>query len=160
MHPTRNDLPLKARQAVVELLQASLADAIDLAGQAKVAHWNVKGPNFIALHKLFDDVHDAIEDGVDELAERLVQLGGTAEGTVGLVAKRTRLPGYSVKITSGMDHVKALSGALAAYAKTTRAGIDAAGKLGDQATADLYTEIVRAVDKLLWMVEAHAQGRA
>jgi len=53
---TQNDLPSKARMEAVDLLNRHLADAIDLAYQAKQAHWNVKGPSFIALHELFDEV--------------------------------------------------------------------------------------------------------
>ena len=56
MYPTRNDLPDNTRKAAIELLQKRLADVVDLSTQAKQAHWNVKGPNFIALHELFDSV--------------------------------------------------------------------------------------------------------
>jgi len=56
MFDTRNDLPANTRTKVIELLNARLADAIDLGAQTKHAHWNVKGPNFIALHELFDKV--------------------------------------------------------------------------------------------------------
>ena len=88
MHETRNVLSESVRTEMVELLNARLADAIDLRQQVKVAHWNVKGPNFIALHKLFDDIVEDVDEYVDVLAERVVQLGGLADGTVRQAAKR------------------------------------------------------------------------
>jgi len=157
--PTQNDLPEKVRAGAVELLNQQLADALDLALQAKQAHWNVKGPNFIALHELFDEVVEALSEHADDLAERAVELGGTALGTARVAAKTSRLAEYPLDISSGRDHVIALSAAIAAFGATARAGIDAATALGDANTTDLFTEISRGVDKLLWKVEAHAQTK-
>jgi starvation-inducible DNA-binding protein len=123
--------------------------------QAKQAHWNVKGSNFIALHKLFDEVVDAAEDYMDLLAERVVQLGGTAEGTIRLAAKRSALSEYPLQISSGPDHVEALSSALAVFGTSVRQAIDQSDKLRDKDTADIFTEVSRGVDKYLWFVEAH-----
>src|SRR5262249_37953720 len=109
MHKTKNDLPEKVRTQVVSLLQDRLAEAIDLVTHAKQAHWNVKGPTFIALHELFDDVYEHAGEHVDLIAERIVQLGGTAEGTVRAVAKRSRLPDYPLALIAGKDHVESLS---------------------------------------------------
>lgn len=158
MNPTKNDLPTSRRASLAELLNESLADLIDLQLQAKQAHWNVKGPQFIALHELFDSVGEEAADFVDTVAERVVALGGTAEGTVLFVGKRSRLAPYPPNISSGRDHVEALSGALATIAKSVRAAIDRAVELGDADTADLFTGVSRAVDKRLWFVEAHLQG--
>ena len=157
MHPTKNDLPQKVRSKVVALLSDRLADATDLMLQGKQAHWNVKGPNFIALHELFDKVVESAEEWVDLIAERIVQLGGQAEGTVQATAARTSLPEYPLTIVSGKDHVDALSTALAALGKKVRSAIDKSDKLGDKDTADVFTEISRDVDKYLWFVEAHNQ---
>ena len=157
---TRNDLPEEVRRAMIGLLNQNLADAIDLAYQAKQAHWNVKGPSFIALHELFDEVVKEIEEGVDDLAERAVQMGGTANGTVRVAASRSRLDEYPLQINLGEEHVAALSSALAAFGKSARAAIDAAAGEGDAGTADLFTEISRGVDKLLWKVEAHTVSPA
>ena len=158
MHPTRNDLPEPARKKLCDLLNARLADAIDLELQMKQAHWNVKGPHFIALHELFDSVHDAVEEHVDELAERVVQLGGTADGTLATAAKKSTLPKPSLDLVDGTDHVKAVADSIAAATKNARAAIEASDELGDLATADLFTEIVRALDKQLWFVEAHLEA--
>ena len=157
MHPTRNDLPQKTRAKVIDTLADRLADATDLMLQTKQAHWNVKGPTFIALHELFDKVNESAEEWVDLIAERIVQLGGTAEGTIQATAKRTSLAPYPLTIVSGVDHVEALSSALAAFGKKVRAAIDKTGKAGDADTADLFTEVSRDVDKYLWFVEAHNQ---
>jgi starvation-inducible DNA-binding protein len=158
MHKTRNDLSLDIRTRVSQLLNSRLASAIDLYLQTKHAHWNVKGPSFIALHELFDKVAEVAREGADMLAERATALAGTAEGTVQVLAKRSRLAAYPLDIDRGRDHVARLADSIAAVAKSARAAIDESGKLGDQATADLFTEIVRDLDKQLWFVEAHIQA--
>jgi starvation-inducible DNA-binding protein len=157
MHPTKNDLPQKTRAKVAAVLADRLADATDLMLQTKQAHWNVKGPSFIALHELFDKINDASEEWVDMIAERIVQLGGQAEGTLQAAAARTSMPVYPISIVSGTDHVEALSSALAAFGRKVRNAIDKTDKLGDKDTADLFTEVSRDVDKYLWFVEAHNQ---
>jgi len=142
---------------MIDLLNARLADAIDLYNQAKQAHWNVKGMDFFQLHELFDKVAEAVEDGVDELAERAVELGGTAAGTLQSVVERTTLPRYPVDTKTGKDHLDRLSRALAAYGKNLRAAIATAADAGDADTSDLFTELSRTADKQLWFVEAHQQ---
>jgi starvation-inducible DNA-binding protein len=158
LNPTKNDLPLESRKQIVELLQARLADCADLQSQAKQAHWNVKGVNFIALHKLFDEIYEEVGEFVDEIAERGIELGGTMHGTARAIASKTSLPEYPLEIKAWNDHVSAISGALAHFGKSARAAIDEAAKLGDADTADLFTEVSRGIDKKLWMVEAHLQG--
>ncbi len=160
MLKTHNDLAENTRGAMINLLQARLADAIDLSTQTKQAHWNVKGPHFKGLHELFDEVHDHIEAAVDLMAERLVALGGIAEGTARAVVGRSTLAEYPLDILAGTDHCAALSKALTTFGKAIRTGIDAAGEAGDQATADLFTEVSRQADKDLWMVEAHLQAES
>ncbi len=154
---TRNDIPERARAQVVELLNRRLADAVDLQTQAKAAHWNVKGPGFIALHKLFDEVHGGVAEYVDLIAERAVQLGGVAEGTARIAARRSELEEYPLDIAADKQHVKALSGALAAFGARVRKAIGEADDLDDPGTADIFTEISRGIDKWLWFVEAHLQ---
>ncbi len=158
MFPTKNDLPEAVRSKVVDLLNARLADAIDLQTQCKQAHWNVKGANFIALHKLFDEINEDVEEYVDLIAERAVQLGGTAEGTARTVAKRSSLNEYAAKGGDGREHVQALSSALASFGKTARSAIAQTSEAGDADSSDVFTEISRGVDKWLWMVEAHLGG--
>lgn len=160
LYPTKNDLPETARREVIGLLNQRLAECIDLQTQCKQAHWNVKGPAFIALHKLFDEINEEVEEYVDLLAERVVQLGGVAEGTVGVVAKRSTLIDYPIGLITGSEHVAALSDALATFGRTVRIGIGEIDELGDAGGADILTEISRGLDKWLWFVEAHQQAKA
>src|SRR5689334_10069793 len=159
LHPTRNNLREKIRCKSIDLLNQHLADVLDLGLQAKQAHWNVKGPHFIGLHELFDKVAEELEEFTDEIAERAVELGGVALGTVQVVAKHSHLAAYPLNIASGKEHVAALSGALAKFGASARGAIDTASQAGDADTADLFTEVSRGVDKLLWMVEAHTQAK-
>lgn len=159
-HPTKIDIPQETREQLIKLLQGSLTAGIDLQLQCKQAHWNVKGPHFIALHDLFDQVQGVVEGFVDEIAERLTALGGTAVGTVGDVAKNTSLPSYPTDIFNGNDHVDAFSTALAAFGKLIRTNIDRAGEIGDADTEDLFTGVSRGIDQQLWFVEAHMQSDA
>lgn len=159
MYDTRNDLPESVRTPVVNLLNQRLADAIDLGTQAKQAHWNVKGPNFIALHELFDQVAEHIEDHIDTLAERITALGGTANGTISAVARTSSLAPYPTDISEGVQHVDALSGAVATFGSQVRKGIDAAAQAGDADTSDLFTGISREIDKDLWFLEAHLHAK-
>jgi starvation-inducible DNA-binding protein len=159
MHDTKNDLAEGTRSRVAKLLNERLADAIDLGAQTKHAHWNVKGPSFIALHELFDKVAENVEEHIDDIAERITALGGTAYGTIAAVARTTTLKPYPEDITEGLQHVEALSTVLADYGKKIRKGIDQTGKLGDADSADLLTGISRDVDKYLWFLEAHLQAK-
>lgn len=160
MYPTKNDLPETTRSNVIQLLNQRLADCIDLQTHCKQAHWNVKGNNFIALHKLFDEVNADVEEYVDVIAERIVQLGGVAEGTARTVAARSTLIDYPALLSTGAQHVAALSDSLAQFGRTARIGIEEMNDLQDANSADILTEISRGVDKWLWFVEAHQQAGA
>ena len=155
MFPTKNNLSEATRTKMVELLNARLADCIDLQTQVKQAHWNVKGPNFIALHELFDKLNEDVEEYVDEIAERAVQLGGVAQGTARTVARRSSLSEYPASAVDGRTHGEALSTAVAAFGTLARSAIDQANAADDADTADLFTEVSRGIDKWLWFVEAH-----
>lgn len=158
LHKTKIDLGKDTREKIVAILNQSLADGADMKSQAKQAHWNVKGPSFIALHELFDRVATELDTHVDDIAERITSLGGVAMGTVRLAAENSTLSEYPHEIFDGTAHVDALSSALADFGKKVRANIDVTDQLGDKDTADLYTGISREIDKLLWFVEAHNQA--
>lgn len=157
MHKTKNDLPEVTRSKMVQLGNQLLADVFDLQSQAKQAHWNVKGMSFIALHELFDELAGELAVFIDDIAERVTALGGTALGTVRVAAKQSRLSEYPLDITEGKDHVKALSDSFAKFGSFVRDAIDESEKAGDADSADLYTGISRQVDKQLWFLEAHIQ---
>lgn len=158
MYETENDLPKEARAELNKLINLRLADALDLQSQLKQAHWNVKGPHFSGLHELFDRVAEEVESYVDLIAERIVQLGGIAEGTVRTASARTRLEEYPLRIADGSAHVEAVAKALSTFGREARVSIDEANALDDADTADMFTEISRGIDKWLWLVEAHTQA--
>jgi starvation-inducible DNA-binding protein len=157
LHKTRNDIPSNVKSASMALLNQRLADAIDLALVVKQAHWNVKGPQFIAIHEMLDGFRDEIDAFVDTMAERVTQMGGTALGTVQHVASASALPPYPVDIYAIKDHLAALIDRFGAVANAVRASIDQAAEAGDADTADVFTEVSRGLDKQLWFLEAHVQ---
>lgn len=152
---TRNSLGENARMASVALLNAGLVDLMDLTNSVRMAHWTVRGPNFSALHARFEEFYNQLGTAVDDTAERIVQLGGTPDGTTQAVGASTRLAPYPADLRDGMGHVAALADRYAALGKTTREAIDAADEAGDADTADLLTDTSRLLDKALWMLEAH-----
>ena len=160
MYSTKNDLPEGSRRTICEMLNSRLAEAIDLGLQAKQAHWNVKGSSFYALHKLFDEIAEGVQEHVDDIAERLVQLGGIAEGTISVLEQRSKLPEYPLTIADGVEHLIALQTSVAQFAEAVRKAIDEAAETPDADTADLMTEVSRAMDKYLWLIEAHLRTNA
>jgi starvation-inducible DNA-binding protein len=159
LYATKNPLPAETRARSVELLNHRLADAVDLQSKTKQAHWNVKGPNFIGLHKLFDEIYEDVGEYVDLIAERVVQLGGIAEGTVRSAGQRSSLSEYPLVLTTGEEHVAALSDVLAQFSARAREAIDELEENEDPDSMDILTEVSRGVEKWLWFVEAHQQGR-
>jgi starvation-inducible DNA-binding protein len=157
MAKSRNDLNSNAKETSIGVLQGCLTDGIDLYNATRQAHWNVKGPQFHALHVMFEEFYTTLATDIDELAERLVQLGGTAMGTTQSVAGGTRLPAYPTDLRAGEQHLAALIERYAAVGKSLREGIDTADEAGDADTADILTGVSKNVDKALWMLEASAE---
>jgi starvation-inducible DNA-binding protein len=159
-HRTANDLNANAKQTAIALLNARLAQTIDLALLTKQAHWNLKGPQFIAVHEMLDGFRTQIDDHADTMAERVVQLGGTALGTTQVVAQTSGLAPYPTDIYAIKDHLAALIERYAAVANAVRRSIDEADEAGDADTADIFTAASRDFDKALWFLEAHVQESA
>jgi starvation-inducible DNA-binding protein len=157
---SRNDLSSNAKSVSIGVLNARLADSIDLALLTRQAHWNLKGPHFIAPHEMIDGFRTELDGHVDTMAERIVQLGGTALGTTQEVARATSLAPYPTDIYRETSHLDALIERYAQVANTVRADIDETAEAGDADTADLLTAFSRALDKALWFLEAHTQERA
>lgn len=155
MHSTHIDLPATTRNDIIAMLEARLVDAIDLALQAKLAHWNVRGPHFIALHDFFDKVEEQIQEQVDILAERIGQLGGIVRATVQDVAKSTSLAEFNTGLHAHDEILETLVKAMATYTNNTRKNIDSAAEKGDSVTADIFTGLSREADKYLWFLESH-----
>ncbi|RFC67025.1 MULTISPECIES: DNA starvation/stationary phase protection protein Dps [Mesorhizobium] len=154
---THNDLKSNTRKTVIDILNARLADAIDLALIIKQAHWNVKGPTFIAVHELLDQLRKDQDEHVDTVAERVAQLGGMALGTSQSVASRTPLPAYPTDISKISQHLEALVERYAMTAKLVRKAIEDCDEAGDADAADIFTAYSRSLDKNLWFLESHLQ---
>lgn len=155
--PTRNDLDEGTRHEMVALINQQVAGTLDLMSQTKHAHWNCKGPHFIGLHEMFDDLAEGLEGHLDTIAERATALGGFVYGTVRMAASASHIDEYPVSVTDGLAHVKALSERYAALGSAIREAINSADDAGDKDTADMFTDMSRDVDKYLWFLEAHLQ---
>ncbi|WP_110666006.1 DNA starvation/stationary phase protection protein Dps [Salinicola halophilus] len=157
LYPTRIDLPEEQRAKIVALMNQRLAETIDLSLAIKQAHWNLKGLQFIGVHEMLDGFRTAVDGHVDEIAERLVQLGGTAHGTAQDVSNTTSLKAYPTDIHKVPDHLKALADHYGSVANAVRQSIDETSELGDEDTSDLLTGVSRTLDSNLWFIEAHLQ---
>jgi len=157
--PSRNDLHDNAKKTSVEVLNGVLADGIDLYNMTRHAHWNVKGPQFLSLHELFEQFYTQLATDIDDVAERLVTLGGTAMGVSQSIPGKTRLPPYPAEIRQGQEHLQNLLQRYGTVAKTLREGIEATDEAGDADTADLLTGLSRNIDKAVWMMEATAETK-
>lgn len=154
---SRNDTPRDIRQTMITLLNQQLADTFDLYSQVKQAHWNVKGMHFVQLHLLFDELAKSLIEYIDLIAERVTALGGMVTGTIRMASTNSQLPEFPVEIVEGKQLLEVLAMRYGAYGSSSRAAIAKAADDGDQATADLFTEISRTIDKHLWFLDAHLQ---
>ncbi|WP_110687911.1 DNA starvation/stationary phase protection protein Dps [Salinicola aestuarinus] len=157
LYPTRIDIPEDQRAKIVALMNERLAETIDLSLAIKQAHWNLKGLQFIGVHEMLDGFRTAVDAHVDEIAERLVQLGGTAHGTAQDVVNATSLKAYPSDIHQVQDHFKALADHYGGVANAVRKSISETDELGDEDTSDLLTGVSRTLDSNLWFIEAHLQ---
>jgi len=158
MSRKNNALPEDQQAKLIEILNRRLADAIDLQLQSRQAYWNVKGPQFMALRELFDKVAQGVEEYANLIAERIVQLGGKAEGTAHAVAGRSSLDGYRLSNADGNGHIDVLSTTLTDFSRHARYASAQASELKDAASAAIFTEIARGIDKWLWFVETSQQA--
>ena len=148
-------LKSNTRSAVIDLLNARLADAIDLSLLTKQAHWNLRGPGFIGIHEMLDGFRELLDTHTDTIAERVAQLDGIALGTTQTVAKATTLAPYPTDIRKVPDHLNALIERYAALSRSAREGIDTADEAGDADSADILTAFSRDLDKSLWFLRSN-----
>jgi len=151
------DLKSNTKSTVIALLNARLADAIDLSLATKQAHWNLKGPQFIAVHEMLDGFRAGLDVHVDTVAERVAQLDGIALGTSQAVSGSTRLAPYPTEIQKVPEHLAALAERYAVLANQVREDIAAADEAGDADTADILTAFSRDLDKDLWFIKSHLE---
>jgi starvation-inducible DNA-binding protein len=154
-YPTSVGVPENNRQALIALLNARLADSIDIRSQVKWAHWNLKGLHFIQLHELFDSVSSHLDDQSDTIAERAAALGGVANGTVRESASKSGLKEADLTASDGPAMLKFLVHNVGHHANALRTAVQEASDLGDAITADLFTQLTRELDKDLWFLEVH-----
>ncbi|MFO0584376.1 MAG: DNA starvation/stationary phase protection protein Dps [Anaeromyxobacter sp.] len=158
MYPSPSKLPEQSRQRLSATLNERLADGLDLHGQIKVAHWNVKGPQFPSLHPLFETFAVSLAGHNDAIAERAVTLGGRAYGTARHVAGASRLPEYPQETSRDLEHVRLLAERFDAYLEGVRASRGVAEELGDTDTVDLLTGIITEFEKHAWFLRASLEG--
>ncbi|KQT87519.1 DNA starvation/stationary phase protection protein Dps [Aurantimonas sp. Leaf443] len=158
LHASKNPISENIRGAMVQILQKHLGTAVDITYQTKQAHWNVKGMNFIAVHKLFDELHEVTEEYVDTIAERLTALGGQAQGTVQAATENSVLDPYPLDLVKSEDHLRRLADSYARWGAEVEKDIEEVSEAGDPLTEDLLTEVGRALDKSLYFLESHFQA--
>ena len=156
MYETENDVSEPRRSELNALMNQRLADAVDLQMQLKQAHWNVKGPHFIGLHELFDQIDEAVESYVDLIAERIQLLGGVSIAMAHDVAELTKIP----RPPKGREEVPVqISRLLEAHELVLaecRMAADRANDTGDQGTNDLLiSDVVRTNELQAWFVAEH-----
>lgn len=154
MYKTPSHLPESSREALVRTLNERLADGLDLHSALKVAHWNIRGPQFPTLHPLFEQFANRLAAHNDSLAERAVTLGGLAAGSTRHVAKHSRIPDYPNDVTRDLDHVRLLADRIEKYLEGARESRSIAEKLGDTDTVDLLTVIITELEKDAWFLRA------
>ena len=158
MYKSPSPLPEDVRTKIADTLNARLADGLDLHSQIKVAHWNIKGPQFAALHPLFETFAVSLAIHNDAVAERAVTLGAKAFGTARHVAKTSKLPDYPQETTRDLEHVKLLADRIEKYLDGVRESRSTGEKLGDTDTVDLLTGIVTEFEKHAWFLRASLEG--
>jgi len=154
---TRIDLNLNSRQEMIGVLNTPLADTFNMFSFMKHAHWNVKGPQFMALHELFDEIATGLLARVDMIAERATALGGMALGTSRIVSESSQLESYPLTVGDGMETILVPANRMAQVAANIRGAASRAEQLADRDTNDLFIEVSRDLDKWLWFLEGHLQ---
>ncbi|HUS31745.1 MAG TPA: DNA starvation/stationary phase protection protein Dps [Kofleriaceae bacterium] len=154
MYKTPSQLPEASRSTISAALNEILADGLDLHSQLKVAHWNIRGPQFPTLHPLFEQFANQLAVHNDSIAERAVTLGGHALGTARSVAKQSRLAEYPAETTRDLDHVRVLADRFESYLAAVRASRTSVEKAGDTDTVDLLTGVITEFEKNAWFLRA------
>jgi starvation-inducible DNA-binding protein len=144
-----------ANTEVIDRLNVNMAIAFDLYSQVKQAHWNIVGPNFIAVHLLLDQQAEMLATQTDTYAERLRAVGGVPSGTIRQAARTSTLPDLDARELPVLEAIEALVHRFEMYGDAVRDAADQAGESGDLGTQDVYVEAVREIDKQAWFLKSH-----
>lgn len=143
------------RERVLDSLGQVLADTYALYAKTHAYHWNVTGPQFPALHAMFEAQYTELWEALDDLAERMRALGAFAPGPED-VARRAQIVPDNGQAGARQMVLNLLQGH-ETLAKTLHAGVEAATEAGDDGTADLLTDKLRYSEKAAWMLRATAE---
>lgn len=145
----------KNRSEVISLLNGVLADAHVLYIKTRNFHWNVTGPNFIALHKLFDDQYVQLQNAIDEIAERVRALDGIALGSMEEFLKEASLKEVPGDFLDASKMLAKLVKDHEAVIVKLRKGINLCEEYEDMGTSDFLTGLMQDHEKMAWMLRAH-----
>lgn len=159
MTHTYETLPENVKLYSAQELQKVLYCAIDLNMQIKESHWSMHGREFLSVHRLFDEVAETVEDTIDDIAERIAQLGRKPEGTLQTVASKSTLPAYPASLNSIDEHIEVISQRMTFVTSLALQAIANMEENKDPVSVDLLTARTRELDKLTWLVESHLPGK-
>lgn len=145
------------RDKVAEILQRQLASLIDLTLIGKQAHWNLRGPEFRAIHLQLDEIVADVRLQSDDVAERILTLGVPADGRARTVAEQSKLPEFSEGYVGALDAARELADALDKAAMNLRSDLGQLGEL-DPVSEDLAIGIAAGLEKHQWMLRSLSKG--
>lgn len=145
----------KARTTSIEILNTLLADEVLLYIKTRNFHWNVEGPSFSEHHKFFESQYEALDEILDEVAERARSLDGRAVGSMNEYLKLTRLKEARAEIHASRDTLQLLLNDHQTLVRQIREDIDAVGKAGDVGTEDFLTGVMESHEKMAWMLRSY-----
>ena len=147
----------KNRKAVSTVLAHLLADEVALYVATRGAHWNVVGPNFGALHGFFESQYEALDEILDDVAERMRALGSRAPATVGAYAKAKSIDDTAGDAASAAIMIERLLAAHETIIRSLRKSADVADDAGDSGTEDFLVSLMESHEKMAWMLRSHLE---
>lgn len=137
------------------MLDQTLVNLIDLEAQLRLAHWNSKGPHFIGLHKLYDDILDSVQGFIDETAERMGSLGGIPNSRATHISETTELSPFPEDTFRDTEVLEIIITRCGEVSNNIREAITVSSDIEDDVTTDLFTQIAADLDKQLYLLQSH-----
>ena len=156
-HPNLG-LTEQQRSASIERLNVTLSDLYLLLIKTKKFHWDVVGPQFMTLHKLWDKQYRIIEEEIDKVAERTRTLGGYPVGTAAGFLRHAKVKEHPGQVSSATESVAALVEDHELVVRTMRESIDACEAAKDRGTSDFFTGLMQAHEEIAWMLRSFLEG--